>query len=61
MILITELTGLYYQNKFDRDLVLHLIGTHHGYGRPYFPVWKEDQDFFGSGVATWTTEDVGPS
>lgn len=24
MILITELTGLYYQNKFDRDLVLEL-------------------------------------
>lgn len=24
MILITELTGLYYQNKFDRDLVLQL-------------------------------------
>jgi polar amino acid transport system substrate-binding protein len=24
MILITELTGLYYQNKYDRDLVLQL-------------------------------------
>jgi predicted nucleic acid-binding protein len=22
------------------------------------PVWTEDQDFFGSGVATWTTETV---
>jgi polar amino acid transport system substrate-binding protein len=27
MILITELTGLYYQNKFDRDLVLQLAFT----------------------------------
>jgi predicted nucleic acid-binding protein len=22
------------------------------------PVWTEDQDFFGSGVATWTTDRV---
>jgi CRISPR-associated endonuclease/helicase Cas3 len=25
----------------DRDLVLHLIGTHHGYGRALPPAWKE--------------------
>ena len=24
----------------------------------YCPVWTEDQDFFGSGVATWTTQTV---
>jgi predicted nucleic acid-binding protein len=23
------------------------------------PIWTEDQDFFGSGVATWTTDRVG--
>ena len=23
-----------------------------------FPIWTEDQDFFGSGVATWTTDRV---
>lgn len=23
------------------------------------PVWTEDQDFFGAGVSTWTTETVG--
>jgi predicted nucleic acid-binding protein len=22
------------------------------------PIWTEDQDFFGSGVATWTTENI---
>ena len=27
----------------DRDLVLHLIGTHHGWGRPLLPV-EEDED-----------------
>jgi CRISPR-associated endonuclease/helicase Cas3 len=25
----------------DRDLVLHLIGTHHGYGRALAPIWEE--------------------
>jgi predicted nucleic acid-binding protein len=23
------------------------------------PIWTEDRDFFGSGVATWTTRNVG--
>jgi CRISPR-associated endonuclease/helicase Cas3 len=26
----------------DRDLVLYLIGTHHGYGRALAPIWTED-------------------
>jgi CRISPR-associated endonuclease/helicase Cas3 len=25
----------------DPELVLYLIGVHHGYGRPLFPVWEE--------------------
>ncbi len=28
----------------DRDLVLHLIGTHHGCGRPLFPVWNDEEN-----------------
>jgi predicted nucleic acid-binding protein len=23
-----------------------------------YPVWTEDRDFFGSGIATWTTDRV---
>jgi len=23
------------------------------------PIWTEDRDFFGSGIATWTTQNVG--
>ncbi len=29
----------------DRDLVLHLIGTHHGCGRPFFSVWDDEPGF----------------
>ena len=29
----------------DPELVLHLIGTHHGCGRSFFPVWKEEMGF----------------
>jgi CRISPR-associated endonuclease/helicase Cas3 len=27
----------------DQELVLHLIGSHHGYGRPLLPFWDEDE------------------
>ncbi len=28
----------------DRELVLHLIGTHHGQGRPLVPFWSDAED-----------------
>jgi len=28
----------------DRDLVIHLIGTHHGYGRAFAPIWSDPED-----------------
>jgi CRISPR-associated endonuclease/helicase Cas3 len=28
----------------DTELLLHLIGSHHGYGRPMLPYWDEDGD-----------------
>ena len=28
----------------DAELVMHLIGTHHGFGRPLLPFWDEDED-----------------
>ncbi len=34
--------GANWPEDCDRELALHLIGTHHGYGRPFPPVWSGD-------------------
>ncbi len=33
-----------FQNAKNSELVLHLIGTHHGYGRSLAPYWYDDTD-----------------
>ena len=33
------------KSAHDRELVLYLIGVHHGFGRPFFPVWAEDSEY----------------
>ena len=33
------------ERAHDKDLVLYLIGVHHGYGRPFFPVWEKDAGY----------------
>ncbi len=49
----------------DRDLVAHLIGTHHGHGRPLLPCWEEDEnttvlaEFEGKEVETGTGRELG--
>lgn len=49
----------------DRDLVLHLIGTHHGYGRPLMPYWEEDErtmvtaEWRMKGIETGTGRELG--
>jgi CRISPR-associated endonuclease/helicase Cas3 len=36
---------LSWPKEADRDLVLYLIGTHHGYGRALAPFWSEEPGF----------------
>jgi CRISPR-associated endonuclease/helicase Cas3 len=41
-VALAEKSKLIKDNPF-RDLILHLIGTHHGYGRPFAPAWEEEE------------------
>jgi CRISPR-associated endonuclease/helicase Cas3 len=39
-VIATESAGIL-NGAHDRELVLYLIGVHHGYGRPLFPLWED--------------------
>ena len=43
------------KNAHDRELVLYLIGTHHGYGRPLFP---PVDDVHAAGSVEWSLDGV---
>lgn len=71
MKLLVSLTSVVQMLSMDihgvyRERALHRIGTRDPDDWPVLacamaigcPVWTEDTDFFGTGVATWTTDRV---
>ena len=52
------LPGLFAKRGLSAESAMNLLEMLEGLVRLDCPIWTEDQDFFGTGVPTWTTDRV---